>query len=433
MTARSESCLIRPATKPITAVVELPGSKSYTNRALLVAALADGQSVLRQGLFSDDTRYMAGALRTLGIAIDEDPGACQFVVNGAGPRGPTGSHELFIGNSGTSIRFLAAYCALGHGRFRLDGIERMRERPIQPLIDGLTQLGCDVASDRGNGCPPLTINASGLLGGSVTMDGRLSSQYFTALLLVAPCTEEGVDLIVDGDLVSKPYIDLTQSVVRAFGADFENHEYRRFVVPGRQTYCPRVYDVEPDASTASYFLAAAALTGGEVRVRHLGQTSAQGDLRVVDVLEKMGCLVTMENDAVTVSGPKQLGGVDVDMGDMSDVAQTIAAIAPFAAGPVVIRGIEHVRHKETDRVAAVTTELRRLGVTVEERVDGWRIEPSQVRPGRVETYDDHRMAMSFAVAGLRVPGIEIANPTCVNKTFPEFFEHFDRLTTPDSP
>lgn len=418
---------VRPAERPVNAAVTLPGSKSYTNRALIVAAMAEGESLLRQALFSDDTDYMAGALRTLGIKVEEDREKEQFRIVGAEGLIPAHRAEVFVGNSGTTARFLTAFLALGHGTYVVDGVERMRQRLIQPLLDGLTQLGVMAYSRDGNGCPPVIVESDGFPGGVAAIHGDTSSQYFTAILMAAPLSQKGVTLDVIGDLVSKPYLDMTGSTMRAFGAEMVNHDCRRFEVAGGQRYHARSYDIEPDASGASYFLAAAAVTGGKVRVEHLGKSSAQGDLHFVDILERMGCTVVRAEDFTEVVGPRQLRGVDVDMGDISDTAQTLAAIAPFADGPVTIRGIAHVRVKETDRVAAVATELRRLGLRVDERQDGLTVHPGPVHPADIETYDDHRMAMSFAVAGLRLPGLRIKDPDCVSKTFPDFWERFAAL------
>jgi 3-phosphoshikimate 1-carboxyvinyltransferase len=425
-----ESLEIIAASGPIDATVRLPGSKSYTNRALVVAALAIGESRIERALFSDDTRYMAKALRALGIPVEATEDEDALLVRGAASQIPATSAELFVGNAGTAARFLTAFVALGLGRYRIDGVARMRERPIGPLVDALRQLGVDARGERENDCPPVIVETTGLRGGSVSIDGGVSSQFISALMLVAPCTSEGITINVCGDLVSKPYVDLTASVMQAFGASVENDGYRVIRVPGKQSYVGRSYDVEPDASGASYFLAAAAVTGGRVRINGLGRHSAQGDLRFVDVLEQMGCRITWSDDAVELQGPPALRGIDVDMGGMSDVAQTLAAIAPFASSEVSIRGVGHIRSKETDRVAAVANELRRLGATVDEVSDGWRIAPSQLYPATIETYDDHRMAMSFAVTGLRIAGLRIANPGCVAKTFPDFFERFAEITAP---
>lgn len=418
---------IHPAIGPIDATVTLPGSKSYTNRALIIAAMAHGPSVLRQALFSDDTDYMAGALRALGIAVTEDREAEEFRVQGSGGAIAVPSADLFVGNAGTASRFLTSFVALGNGEYVIDGVPRMRQRPIQPLLETLQQLGVDAAAINGDGCPPVRVRTHGFGGGKARMRGDISSQYFSSILMVAPLSANGVELEVEGDLVSKPYIDMTASTMAEFGATMQNHRYQRFVVPGNQRYTGRSYDIEPDASGASYFFAAAAITGGRVRVLHLGRDSGQGDLNFVDVLGRMGCTVTKATTYTEVTGPVQLEGIDVDMGDISDTAQTLAAIAPLAAGPVTIRGVAHIRNKETDRVAALANELRRAGVTVEERADGLTIQPGGYRAADVETYDDHRMAMSFAVAALRVPGLRIKDPACVSKTFPDFWQRFEAL------
>lgn len=418
---------IRPAVRPVDAEVTLPGSKSYTNRALVLAALAEGTSTIREALFSDDTRYMALALEALGLPVAVDAADRTFTVLGSGGRIPAAQATLFVGNSGTSARFLTALVALGHGEYVIDGVERMRRRPIEPLLDALRQIGIDAAAINGTGCPPVRIRTRGLPGGRAVMPGSESSQYFSALLMVGPLARSGLDLEVVGDLVSKPYVDLTASTMRAFGATMENHEYRRFIVPGGQRYRAADYAVEPDASAASYFFALAAVTGGRVRVRHLGVASAQGDARFADVLERMGCGVTRAEDFIEVRGPERLRGVDVDMNAISDTAQSLAAIAPLADGPVIIRNIAHVRGKETDRIRAVVTELRRLGIEADELADGLVVRPGPVRPARIATYDDHRMAMSFAILGCAVSGITIDDPGCVSKTFPDFFERLAQV------
>lgn len=425
-----DSMIVTASPGPIDADVRLPGSKSYTNRALIVAALANGESTLAHALFSEDTRYMASALRALGIEVEESIADEVIRVKGGSGNIKAPNADLFIGNSGTSSRFLTALVALGHGRYRIDGIARMRERPIAPLLTALRQLGVSARDETGNGCPPVVVESSGFEGGTADIPGNISSQFISALMMVAPITPRGIDLRIVGDLVSRPYLDLTANVMAAFGAQTEVISNQRIFVPGNQHYVGRAYDIEPDASGASYFFAAAALTGGRVKVMALSRSSAQGDLKLVDVLAQMGCAIHWHADGVEVHGPARLHGVDIDMGEMSDVAQTLAAIAPFADSPVRIRGISHIRHKETDRISAVTTELRRLGATVTEHDDGWEIWPSALHPALVHTYDDHRMAMSFAVTGLRVADLSIADPSCVAKTFPDFFERFGRLTTP---
>ena len=421
----------RPAAGPIDATVAVPGSKSITNRALLVAALADGPSELTGALHSDDTRYMAAALNALGVPVETDEVGARFVVQGGGGTFPVAAGDLFVGNAGTAMRFLTAALPLGCGTYRIDGVPRMRQRPIQPLLGALRDLGADAASELGTGCPPVVVRAGGLPGGRCAMAGNASSQYFSALLLVGPYAARGIEVEVVGDLVSKPYLPMTAAVMAAFGvaAELDTAAWRRLAVRPGQRYTGRAYAVEPDASNASYFFAAAAVTGGRVRVEGLGRRSTQGDLRFVDVLAAMGATVEETDAAVEVRGPAggRLRGVDLDLGAISDTAQTLAAIAPFAEGPTTIRGVAHARLKETDRVAAMATELRRLGQEVEEFPDGLRIVPRPLLPADVSTYDDHRMAMSFAVAALRAPGLRLRDPGCVAKTFPDFFQRLDAL------
>jgi 3-phosphoshikimate 1-carboxyvinyltransferase len=410
----------------------VPGSKSITNRALLVAALADGPSELRGALHSDDTLYMAQALDALGVPVDSNESGASFRIAGSGGGFSAPEADLFVGNSGTTMRFLTAALPLGRGRYRIDGVPRMRLRPIAPLLAALNDLGANAVSELGTGCPPIVVQAAGLTGGATRMAGDLSSQYFSALLMAAPYAERGVEVTVDGDLVSKPYLPMTTAVMAAFGveADLDTEHWRTLGVRPGQRYTGRVYDIEPDASNASYFFAAAAVTGGRVRVEGLGRRSTQGDLGFVEVLRQMGAEVEVGDDATEVQGPPHgdLRGVDLDLGPISDTAQTLAAIAPFASGPTTIRGVAHARLKETDRVAALATELRRLGQGVEEFPDGLHITPCPVVPADIATYDDHRMAMSFAVAALRAPGIRLRDPACVAKTFPGFFDVLDAVT-----
>lgn len=421
-----QSLEIQPVTTPIDAEVAIPGSKSITNRALLIAALADGISQLDNALMSDDTRYMANALRDLGIRIDENPAT--FRVFGTGGRVPADNAELHIGNSGTSARFLTAYLGLGHGTYMVDGVARMRERPIQDLLDGLAPLGAMARCEGKDGvCPPVLMVASGLQGGRTVMRGNKSSQYFTALLQVAPYAQTDVEIRVEGDLVSKPYIDLTIAVMRDFGVEVTNRNYRSFAVRAGQRYEPREYPIEPDASNASYFFAAAALTGGRVRVPHLTAQSVQGDVAFVDILSQMGCRVRKDPDGIEVRGTGRLSGMDLDMNATPDIAPTLCALAPFASGPVDIRNVAVLRLHETDRIAALKTELNKLGVRVETRADGLTVYPaSHIRPAALDAYDDHRMAMSLSLIGLKIPGITINDPACVAKTFPTYFDVLEK-------
>lgn len=418
---------IEPVTRPFDAVVELPGSKSYTNRALLVAALARGQSTITDALASDDTRYMMAALRSLGVTVEEQD-AHTYVVSGAGGPFPAAEAELFIGNAGTAARFLTAAVALGRGRFTVDGSEAMRKRPIEPLIEGLRQLGVDIRSRFDNGCPPVDIEAAGIAGGRAVMRGDISSQYFSALLMAAPYAASDVEVAVEGDLVSAPYVTMTLSTMAEFGVTAEREGNSAFRVPAGQRYEARTYAVEPDASAASYFFCAAAVTGSRVVVPRLGRRSAQGDLAILEVLERMGCRVEIGEDSVEVQGPEQLRGVDADFTHMGDVATSLMAIAPFADGPTTVRGIAQTHYEESDRPVAAATELRRMGLQVEDDWNSVTIQPGTPRPAEIETYDDHRIAMSFAVTGLRAPGIRITNPGTTAKTFPEYFDVLREVT-----
>ena len=418
---------IQPIRKPVDATIEVPGSKSYTNRALLVAAMARGVSTLTGALFSDDTYYMSASLRKLGIKIDADEKRATFDVHGNGGEIPVSGAELYIGNSGTTSRSLTAYVSLGYGKFIIDGDEPMRHgRPIADLLDALKRIGVSACTQFENGHLPIIIEADGLEGGRTRLDVSKSSQFLTALLLIAPYAKNGMEIEVVGKR-EMPYIDITLAVMQAFGVQAINEDYKYFRIEGGQQYQPRTYNIEPDASNASYFLAAAALTGGRVTVQHLSLDSAQGDVQFVRVLEQMGCQVAVSDAGITVTGPRQLKGIDIDMRAISDTALTLAAIAPFADSKVTIRNIEHTRWQETDRIHAMVTELRKLGVPVVEHRDGLEISPSPITPAAIDTYEDHRMAMAFSLVGLKVSGIRINDPECVSKTFPDYFEVLERL------
>ncbi len=416
---------LRPISGPIDQAVRLPGSKSLTNRALLASGLARGSSQIDGLLVAEDTRLMVDALRSLGIGIqlDEDrPGA---VVLGCGGHWPHSEADLFCGNAGTVIRFLTAACCIGHGQYRLDGVARMRQRPIGELVDALRDLGASIGYEEEEGYCPLTVSGRGLGGGRVRLERPASSQFVSALLMAAPLAGRDVMIEVSGPLPSKPYVRMTLGVMEAFGVMVVEDGMEKFIIPGGQTYAAAQYGVEPDASAASYFLAAAALTGGRVTVEGLGRGSCQGDARFVDVLAEMGCRVEQAEQSTTVWGPAggRLRGVDVDLNDLPDVAQTLAVLAAFAEGTTRIRNVANLRIKETDRLQALATELGRLGVRTEVQEEGITIHGGQApRAAAIETYGDHRMAMSFALAGLRVPNMVIRDPDCVGKTFPGFFD-----------
>jgi 3-phosphoshikimate 1-carboxyvinyltransferase len=413
---------------PPRAVVTVPGSKSLTNRALVVAALADGPSVLTGALDSEDTRVMVEALRTLSIDVEHDSAAARISVRGCAGTIPAKEASLFVANSGTSLRFLTAMLATGHGTFHLDGSPRMRARPIDDLLAALNGLGATASSDHGTGCPPVTLVARGLDGGFAFVKGDASSQFLSGLLMALPYAGDTTTVEVKGKLVSKPYVAMTLSVMDAFGVTVGNRQFRRFDVrPGR--YHGREYAIEPDASAASYFFALAAITGGCVTVEGLGGSSVQGDLAFVDVLEQMGCPVLREASRTSVTAGR-LRAVDVDMNGLSDTVMTLAVTALFADGVTRIRNVAHIRHKESDRIAALAAELRKLGARVDEYPDGLLIDPpapDRLHGARIATYDDHRMAMSFALAGLRIGGVTILDPGCVAKTYPGFWTDFRGL------
>jgi 3-phosphoshikimate 1-carboxyvinyltransferase len=420
---------IEPLTRPPDVTVAVPGSKSLTNRALIAAALARGSSQLEGILLADDTEAMLDGLARLGIAVEVDRAGHRATVTGCGGTVPPGPATVDVRLSGTTARFLAPLVALGRGRYVLDAAPPFRARPMGPVLDALLALGARIEDLGEPGHLPVAVHTEGVRGGHVRVAGDVSSQFLSGLLLAGPAVPDGLTVELTTDLVSVPYVELTLGTMAAFGARVERPHPRRFdVQPGG--YRATSYRVEPDASAASYLLAAAAITGGRVRIPGLGHGAVQGDVRFADVLGQMGAEVVRDGDGLEVRGTGRLEGIDVDLADLSDTAQTLAAVAVFAEGPTRVRGIGFIRRKETDRIAAVVTELRRLGIEAREEPDGFVIEPGTPRPGRVETYDDHRMAMSFTLLGLVVPGIEIADPGCVAKTFPTYFEVLEQLRTP---
>jgi 3-phosphoshikimate 1-carboxyvinyltransferase len=433
-----ETRAIHPVSVPVRGVASVPGSKSITNRALALAALADGPVTLTNALFADDTAHMIDCLRALGFVVDADAERSEITVWGRAGGFPATMAALFVGNSGTTARFITPVAALGYGTYFIDGVPRMRERPMGDLLRALHALGVDAESMGGNGCPPIRLHAAGLHGGICTLRADVSSQFLSGLLLATPYAEgDETRIRIEGPILSAPYIRLTTAMVRAFGGSIEEAPAEQtYFVPGRQCYrFEERYHVEPDASAATYFWAAAAITGGRVRVNGIGGRALQGDASFVDVLEAMGCHVTRGEDFIEVdSTTGGLRGVTWDMNAISDTVMTLAAVAPFADSPTTIENVAHIRHKETDRIHAVATELMRLGVPVEERADGLTIYPARnLQPATVATYDDHRMAMAFALMGLRAPGIVIADPGCVAKTFPDYFERLDALVAGNRP
>jgi 3-phosphoshikimate 1-carboxyvinyltransferase len=404
--------------------VTVPGSKSYTHRILIAAALSDGECRIVNPLRSEDTLLTLSGLEQMGVPVKADSES--LIVQGtAGVLHPC-ADPVYLGNSGTSIRLLTGICALGSGCYVLDGTERMRERPIQDLVDGLNQLGINAYSVRGTGCPPVHVEGGRIRGGTVRLKCGLSSQYLSSMLLLAPYTDEGLEIIVAEGPVSKPYVDMTLEVMERLGVSVERDGYARFRVPGKQVYRSGTYRVEPDCSQASYFWGAAAISGASVKVTGTTKRSRQGDVRFVEVLEAMGCRVFEESDGILVCGGP-LSGVDVDMSDMPDMVPTLAVIAAFATGKTTIRNVAHLKAKESDRLGAVVAELNKMGIEADATDTGMVITGGHPKGAEIETYDDHRLAMSFAIAGLKIPGVIIRDEGCVRKSFPNFWEVFEML------
>ncbi len=414
-------------------MVKLPGSKSISNRALLLAALASGEKCLRDLLDAEDTRVMQDALRTLGIGVRREGGA--LIVTGAGGAFPVKAADLYLGNAGTAFRLLTAALALCGGDYRLSGSARMHERPIGDLVDALRGLGAAIDYLGKAGYPPLHIKpAPNNPNATVSVRGDVSSQYLSALLMALPLTGRRMTIAVEGELISKPYVEITLNMMRRFGVEVAREGWAAFTIPADAAYrSPGELWVEGDASSASYFLAAGAIGGGPVRVEGVGAKSIQGDVRFAEALEQMGARIAMGENWIEASAPggnnKKLRAIDADFNHIPDAAMTIAVAALFADGPCTLRNIGSWRVKETDRIAAMATELRKLGARVEEGKDWLRVTPPAVlRPATIDTYDDHRMAMCFSLAALGGVTVRINDPQCVNKTFPEYFEVLSRIS-----
>lgn len=418
---------IEPVEGPLDVTVAVPGSKSVTNRALVCAALATGPSTLEGALFADDTEAMIGVLRSVGLPVTADPGSATITITGGGGTLPASTEPIDVRQSGTTARFALPMLTLGEGSYRVGAHPQMQARPMGTTFDGLRHLGAGIEELSGTGCLPATVTAGGMRSGVVRVAGDASSQFLSGLLLIGPCLADGLVLELTTELVSKPYVDITVAVMESFGAVVERPDDRTFSVqPGG--YQGRTYQVEPDASAASYPFAAAAICGGRVRVDGLGAGAIQGDVGFLDVLEAMGAEVERDRSWSEVRSERgSLRGGRFDLTHISDTAQTLAVVAPFARSAVEVTGIDFIRRKETDRVAAVATELTRCGIDVTVDPGGWTIRPGVPQPAVVQTYDDHRMAMSFALFGLAVPGIRIADPGCVAKTFPAYWDVLGRV------
>ncbi|MCU4676698.1 3-phosphoshikimate 1-carboxyvinyltransferase [Catenovulum sp. 2E275] len=424
-----ESITIEPISH-VNGEVTIPGSKSLSNRILLLAALANGETHITNLLDSDDIRHMLNALKLLGVDYQLSADKTECTVKGlAGPIKYNGSAELFLGNAGTAMRPLAAALCLGEGEFVLTGEPRMFERPIGHLVDALVQVGANIEYLKDTNYPPLKITANGLKGGRVEIQGSISSQFLTALLMASPLAQEDMEIVVVDELVSKPYIEITLHLMEQFGVKVENENYQVFRVKGNQTYqSPGRILVEGDASSASYFLAAAAIKGGTVKVNGVGLKSVQGDAKFAEVLEQMGAIVEWGDEYIQVTGQGKLTGVDVDLNHIPDAAMTIATTALFAEGTTAIRNIYNWRVKETDRLYAMATELKKVGAVVEEGEDYIIVEPpAEIKTAAIDTYNDHRIAMCFSLAAMGKNPMIINDPKCTAKTFPNYFELFESV------
>lgn len=434
------SCLppelpIQPLSGPIDLDIAVPGSKSLTNRYLVMSALAQGKVLLSGILRSDDTVHMTQGLKALGFQVEPDWAARTCIIMGEGGNIPARGGDIFCGAAGTVMRFLSAFVSLGHGRFRLDGTQRMRERPIEDLLQGLRLMGVKASSELNNHCPPVLIEAGGLPGGRAAIDGSRSSQYVSAMLLVAPYAKNTMEVEVTGSFVSRPFVELTLKSMSDFGVLTRTEGERLYRPTHGVKYRPGNYEVEGDATAASYFLAAAAILGGRCCITNVAGDSAQGDAGFADVLRRMGCRVRRgmlagKHGIEVIRDPKiPLQPIDADLNDMPDVVLTLAAVCMFAEGTSTILNVGNLRIKETDRLKALATELRRMGAEIDEGEDYLEITPRASLDAKIDTYDDHRMAMAMALVGLARPGITIKDPACVSKTYPDYFDDLARLKT----
>jgi 3-phosphoshikimate 1-carboxyvinyltransferase len=412
---------IRPV-RSIDLQMEMPPSKSYTNRALIAASLAEGPSMLVRPSKSEDSMLLVRALRQFGVTIDEQPG--RFAVAGTGGELLVPPGEIDVGNAGTAMRFLTTFASIVRGETVITGDENMRRRTLQGLLDALKAAGVRTTSQAG--FPPVKIHGGSFAGGSVGIDAAVSSQFISSILLSSPYAKHPVALHARGKISSLPYVTMTLHVMRSFGAGVDTAEFSHFRVDNTQKYIGQEFTIEGDASAATYFLASAAITGGHVVIANLSTESLQGDIRFLGLLGEMGCRIAKRDDAIELHGGR-LRGIEVDMNEIPDSVPALAVVAAFAEGPTSIIDVEHLKHKETNRLAALATELTRLGARVDLHEDGLTIHPKPLKGAAIETYNDHRMAMSFAVAGLRVTGISITNPGCVGKSFPTFWDEFEKL------
>jgi len=412
---------IRPI-KSVNAEIQLPPSKSYTNRALIVAALADGTSIIHNPSRSNDSMLLIQAARKFGIEIKEEQDRLEVIGSNGKLKSP--SQEIFVGNAGTTMRFLVSFACLADGETILTGDEQMNKRPIKDLLETLKANGIKCTSQ--NGFPPVKILGGNFNGGKINIDASVSSQFVSSILLASPYAKRPVILHINGDINSMPYVDMTLHVMRSFGANIETIDTKIFKIDNQQKYIGHEFEIESDATSASYFLAAAAITNGYIKICGLSTESLQGDIQFISVLSDMGCSVIKHQDCIEMRGGK-LHGIEVDMNTMLDCVPTLAVVAAFAKGNTVIKNIRQLRYKETDRISAIATELTKIGAKIELVDNELIIYPQPLHGAVIETYNDHRIAMSFAIAGLQVDGIKIKNPMCVTKSFPNFWEEFKKL------
>jgi 3-phosphoshikimate 1-carboxyvinyltransferase len=405
--------------------VTVPGSKSYTHRMLIAAAMANGVSTLKNALVSEDTQFTMDALRQMGIQVEVN--SDEVYVDGRGGRLEPCDAPIYLGNSGTSMRLLTGVAALGKGIYTLTGNARMQMRPIKDLLDALEQMGIKARSVKNNGCPPVEVTGAAINAKQVDINCQNSSQYLSALLLMAPCTSRGLEIrVAGGPPVSRPYVDLTVKLMETFGIHLDREGYKKFKVPGKQLYCAGKYVVETDCSQAAYFWGAAAINGAEINVAGIQSDSAQGDVRFVDLLQQMGCRVFKTSDGIGVAGGS-LHGIEADLVDMPDQVPTLAVVAAFAEGKTVIKNVAHLKTKESDRLSATVAELNKMGIDAASSANALVIRGGKPKGAIIDTYNDHRIAMSFAIAGLNVPGVCIRNEGCVEKSFPTFWQVFEGL------
>jgi 3-phosphoshikimate 1-carboxyvinyltransferase len=404
--------------------VNVPGSKSYTHRMLIAAALSDGGCTIKNALASEDTLFTIEALRQMGVQIDVN--SAEVRVDGKSGLLEPCDAPIYLGNSGTSMRLLTGVAALGRGTYTLTGTDRMQRRPIKDLLDALQHIGIAARALNGNGCPPVEITAATISKDTVEINCQKSSQYLSALLLMAPCTRNGLEIRVTGGPVSRPYVDLTIDLMKTFGLHLEREGYHRFNVPGGQVYRAGEYAVEADCSQAAYFWGAAAITGADIKVMGVKADSAQGDIGFVDLLRQMGCRVSRESDGIGIAGGS-LSAIEADLADMPDQVPMLAVVAAFARGTTVIKNVAHLKSKESDRLTATATELNKMGIEAACTEDALVVKGGRPKGSIVDTYNDHRIAMSFAIAGLRAEGVCIRDESCVEKSFPGFWKVFEGL------